>query len=266
MTARAPSAGGPVCSRRQVSSATAPRPLADKLRPGNLSEVVGQDHLLGQDGALTRTAGYAFAWFSDFLGPPGTGKTTAARLLAQATDLHFEQISAIFSGVADLKKVFDAARQRRENGQGTLLFVDEIYRFNRAQQDLFLPVMEDGTIVLIGATTENPSFELIAPLLSRARVLVFRPLDASALERSLSRAESIEGRQLPINAEARAVARPHGGRRWARGPDAGRGDLARGARRARPSMPAKLAGRGAASCSDLRQEAGWPLQPDQRPA
>src|SRR5262249_18377620 len=126
-------------------------------------------------------------------------------LLAEATELHFEQISAIFSGVADLKKVFDAARSRREVGQGTLLFVDEIHRFNRAQQDSFLPVMEDGTIVLVGATTENPSFELNAPLLSRARVLVFKPLDAAALEKLLARAETIEPKPLPLDADARAA-------------------------------------------------------------
>src|SRR5256714_8593411 len=141
----------------------------------------------------------------DLWGPPGTGKTTVARLLAQATDLHFEQISAIFSGVADLKKVFEAARARRETGQGTLLFVDEIHRFNRAQQDPFLPVMEDGTIVLVGATTENPSFELNAPLLSRARVLVFSPLDADAIEQLLARAEAIEGKPLPLDDEARTA-------------------------------------------------------------
>jgi putative ATPase len=182
----------------------APRPLADKLRPDQLADVVGQDHLLGPDGILTRMLETRSLGSLIFWGPPGTGKTTVARLLAQATDLHFEQISAIFSGVADLKKVFDAARARRETGQGTLLFVDEIHRFNRAQQDSFLPVVEDGTIVLVGATTENPSFELIAPLLSRSRVLVFKSLDAAAIEKLLQRAEAIEGKALPLDAEARA--------------------------------------------------------------
>src|SRR5438128_1732210 len=182
----------------------APRPLADRLRPTVLSEVVGQDHLVGPDGVLTRLIGSGSLGSLIFWGPPGTGKPPVARLLAHETTLHFEPISAIFTGVADLKKVFEAARGRRATGQGTLLFVDEIHRFNRSQQDAFLPVMEDGTIVLVGATTENPSFELIAPLLSRARVLVFRSLDAAAIEKLLARAEAIEGRALPLDAQARA--------------------------------------------------------------
>ena len=183
----------------------APRPLADRLRPQSLAEVVGQDHLLGPDGALTRMLDTGSLGSLVFWGPPGTGKTTVARLLAHATELHFEQISAVFSGVADLKKAFEAARARRETGKGTLLFVDEIHRFNRAQQDSFLPVMEDGTVTLIGATTENPSFELNAALLSRARVLVFKPLDEEALEKLLARAEAVEGRALPLDAGARAT-------------------------------------------------------------
>jgi len=180
-------------------------PLADRLRPKTLAEVVGQEHLTGEDGALTRLIRSGSLGSMIFWGPPGTGKTTVARLLAGETKLAFEQISAIFSGVADLKKVFEAARLRRQNGRQTLLFVDEIHRFNRAQQDSFLPVMEDGTVVLVGATTENPSFELNAALLSRARVLTFHTLGEESLEKLLDRAEAMEGRPLPLDEEARAV-------------------------------------------------------------
>jgi putative ATPase len=180
------------------------RPLADRLRPRNLSEVVGQEHLTGPDGALTRMIASGSLGSMIFWGPPGTGKTTVARLLARETSLGFEQISAIFSGVADLKKVFEAARLRRANGRQTLLFVDEIHRFNRAQQDSFLPVMEDGTVILVGATTENPSFELNAALLSRSRVLVFHSLDEDSIAKLL-RAEETEGKALPLDEEARGA-------------------------------------------------------------
>ncbi len=183
----------------------APHPLADRLRPQTLHEIVGQEHLVGADGALTRLIRGNSLGSLIFWGPPGTGKTTAARLLANETSLHFEQISAIFSGVADLKKVFEAARVRRTNGQGTLLFVDEIHRFNRTQQDSFLPVMENGTITLVGATTENPSFALNSALLSRARVMTFKALDDVAIEALLQRAETTSGEKLPLDADARAA-------------------------------------------------------------
>ena len=181
----------------------APRPLADRLRPSRLADVIGQDHLLGAQGAL-RIMLDAGALSSLVLwGPPGVGKTTIARLLAQETSLHFVQISAIFTGVPDLRKVFEAARIRHANGQGTLLFVDEIHRFNKAQQDGFLPHMEDGTILLVGATTENPSFELNAALLSRAQVLVLNRLDQVALDRLIAQAEVEFDHPLPLAPDAR---------------------------------------------------------------
>jgi putative ATPase len=186
-----------------LASAQAPWPLADRIRPQVLDDVAGQEHLLGPDGALRRMIATGSLSSLIFWGPPGTGKTSVARLLADETNLAFVQISAIFSGVADLKKVFEEARATRRMGQGTLLFVDEIHRFNRAQQDSFLPVMEDGTVTLIGATTENPSFELNAALLSRARVMTFRSLDPDAIGHLLVRAEQLEGRDLPLDADAR---------------------------------------------------------------
>ncbi|MFD0917873.1 replication-associated recombination protein A [Pseudahrensia aquimaris] len=181
------------------------KPLAERLRPRTLADVVGQPHLLGEDGVLTRMLQSGSLGSLVFWGPPGTGKTTVARLLADEGNHHFEQISAIFSGVADLKKVFESARMRATNGTKTLLFVDEIHRFNRAQQDSFLPVMEDGTITLVGATTENPSFELNAALLSRSRVLTFKAHDEDSLTALLDRAQETQGKPLPLDKEARGV-------------------------------------------------------------
>ncbi|MGC8524572.1 MAG: replication-associated recombination protein A [Acidibrevibacterium sp.] len=180
------------------------RPLADRLRPRTLADVVGQDHLLGAEGALSRMLAQSSLASLILWGPPGVGKTTLARLLAERAGLHFDQLSAVFSGVADLKRVFEEAVRRRRTGTGTLLFVDEIHRFNRAQQDAFLPVVEQGIVVLIGATTENPSFALNAALLSRCQVLVLRRLDDAALETLAARAEAATGRTLPLTAEGRA--------------------------------------------------------------
>ncbi|MCC7037689.1 MAG: replication-associated recombination protein A [Alphaproteobacteria bacterium] len=183
----------------------APRPLADLLRPQALSEVMGQDHLLKDDGPLARMVEQGRITSLIFWGPPGCGKTTLARLLAHHTELHFEAISAVFTGVADLRKVFESALHRRRLGRGTLLFVDEIHRFNKSQQDAFLPYVEDGTITLVGATTENPSFELNGALLSRSQVLVLNRLDETALEQLLQRAEHTMQRPLPLMPEARAA-------------------------------------------------------------
>lgn len=180
-----------------------PRPLADRLRPKALSEVIGQAHVLGPEGPLGAMLAAGSLSSLILWGPPGVGKTTIARLLARETDLTFVQISAIFTGVPDLKKVFEAARMRRQNGQGTLLFVDEIHRFNKAQQDSFLPHMEDGTILLVGATTENPSFELNAAVLSRSQVIVLERLSLADLERLIQRAEQELGRTLSLTGEAR---------------------------------------------------------------
>jgi putative ATPase len=183
----------------------APRPLADRLRPRSLSEVIGQEQVLGPEAPLGVMLASGSLSSLVLWGPPGVGKTTIARLLADETDLHFVQISAIFTGVPDLKKVFEAAKIRRGNGQGTLLFVDEIHRFNKAQQDSFLPHMEDGTILLVGATTENPSFELNAAVLSRAQVLILERLSLKDLERLTQRAEKELDRNLPLTGEAREV-------------------------------------------------------------
>jgi len=183
----------------------ADRPLPDRLRPQDLDEIVGQDHLVGADAPIRKMTDSWRLVSMILWGPPGCGKTTLARILSAHTELHFEQLSAIFSGVQDLRKVFEGAKVRKRNGQGTLLFVDEIHRFNKSQQDAFLPVVEDGTIVLIGATTENPSFELNAALLSRAQVFVLKRLDDKSLETLLARAEEDAGRKLPVDGQARAT-------------------------------------------------------------
>ncbi|HUA77096.1 MAG TPA: replication-associated recombination protein A [Acetobacteraceae bacterium] len=193
-------------ARETPAPSGAPCPLAERLRPKSLGEVVGQDHLLGPNGALTRMLAQGSLASLILWGPPGSGKTTIARLLAAEAGLSFVQLSAVFSGVADLKRSFEEAARRRKLGQGTLLFVDEIHRFNRAQQDAFLPVVEDGTVVLVGATTENPSFALNGALLSRCQVLVLRRLDDAALELLLSRAESAL-RAVPLTVEGRAALR-----------------------------------------------------------
>ena len=185
----------------------APRPLADRLRPSTLDEVVGQAHLLAEEAPLGRMLVSGRMVSLLLWGPPGTGKTTIARLLAEHTNLHFEPLSAVFSGVADLRKVFEASKNRREAGRGTLLFVDEIHRFNRAQQDGFLPYVEDGTVTLVGATTENPSFELNAALLSRLQVFVLNRLDDTALEELLVRSEELDKKPLPLDKDARAALR-----------------------------------------------------------
>ena len=189
----------------EAESKSADAPLAERLRPRSLDEIVGQEHLTGTDGAIGRMVAAGKLASIILWGPPGTGKTTMARLLADAVGLRFEAISAVFSGVADLKKLFASARDHARVGQRTLLFVDEIHRFNRSQQDGFLPFVEDGTITLVGATTENPSFELNAALLSRAQVLILHRLDATALETLLDRAEASTGIPLPLTSDARAA-------------------------------------------------------------
>lgn len=196
-----------MASQGGLFESEAPRPLADRLRPTSIDDIVGQERLLGETSPLRRMLDDGRLVSLILWGPPGSGKTTIARLLADHVDLEFEPLSAVFSGVADLRKVFEKAKQQRLGGRGTLLFVDEIHRFNRAQQDGFLPYVEDGTVVLVGATTENPSFELNAAVLSRCQVFVLERLDAEALEALLRRAEAAEGRALPLDEDARVAVR-----------------------------------------------------------
>ncbi|MSP82770.1 MAG: replication-associated recombination protein A [Alphaproteobacteria bacterium] len=190
---------------RSLFEDQAPRPLADRLRPAKLAEVVGQDHVIGPEGPIGRMLAGGRLASLILWGPPGSGKTTIARLIADHTRLAFEPLSAVMAGVAELRKVFERARERRATGQGTLLFIDEIHRFNRSQQDALLPVVEDGTVTLVGATTENPSFELNPPLLSRCQVLVLNRLSAEDLDQLLARAEGLEGCTLPLAADARGA-------------------------------------------------------------
>lgn len=206
MAAKGPGGQSSLFSAAGLEDA-APRPLADRLRPRSLDDVIGQDHLLGADGALRRLLRAGHLPSLVLWGPPGTGKTTIARLLAREAGLDYAALSAVFSGVADLRRQFDEARARRADGRGTLLFVDEIHRFNRAQQDGFLPYVEDGTVILVGATTENPSFEINAALLSRAQVLVLHRLGDGALELLLQRAEAELAATLPLEPEARTALR-----------------------------------------------------------
>ena len=179
------------------------RPLADRLRPASLEEVVGQDHLLAQDAPLGRMMQTGKVSSFILWGPPGCGKTTIAKLFANVAGLYYEPLSAVFSGVADLRRIFENANNRRQMGKKTLLFVDEIHRFNRSQQDSFLPYVEDGTVILVGATTENPSFELNSALLSRCKVFVLKALEKDSLERILNKAESVLGHSLPLTEESR---------------------------------------------------------------